>query len=486
VSPEWVSWQPPHDEKAMNFQILSHAGLIVRSRGKTLVVDPWAIGSCYWRSWWNYPPVDPSLIQNLAPDVVYITHSHWDHFHGPTLRKFRPNTLIAIPFERSTRMKRDLKEMGFTNVMEVPHGRTFEIAPDFTMTPYQFASPWGDSALVVEAEAVKLFNANDAKFMGGPLDQILRRHGRFDFAFRSHSSANDRVCYRFTDRPNLEEEDRSVYAESWFNFMKKVGPRYAIPFASNHCYLHKDVVEFNKIVETPIDVKTHVEMRGGLGDTEVVIMVSGDSWDSSTGFDISKNDFFATRNAKIREYARSKEKTLLRTYQMEDRIKVTKPEVVRFFGPFFKSVPRSLRKYFKRKPIVLCAKYGENKEYFVIDIYGRTVTEIPETQLPTNPIIYETTARILKQAMAKNMFGHLGISKRVVYRLRYEDAKYLGRFKQLLSAYEYEALPLSRLFSPRTLRAYVRRWREILLYIRLAKGLRAGRSPHELETQFLR
>jgi UDP-MurNAc hydroxylase len=37
------------------FKILSHACLLVK-RGKTsLIVDPWISGSCYWRSWWNYP-----------------------------------------------------------------------------------------------------------------------------------------------------------------------------------------------------------------------------------------------------------------------------------------------------------------------------------------------------------------------------------------------------------------------------------------------
>ena len=43
---------------------------------------------------------------------------------------------------------------------------------------------------MVEAEDAVILNANDAKFMGGPLDQILQRHPRIDFALRSHSLAN--------------------------------------------------------------------------------------------------------------------------------------------------------------------------------------------------------------------------------------------------------------------------------------------------------
>ena len=70
-----------------DLKFLSHASAIVSSNGKSLLMDPWLIGSCYWRSWWNYPPIKPELIINLNVDAIYITHIHWDHWHGPTLKK---------------------------------------------------------------------------------------------------------------------------------------------------------------------------------------------------------------------------------------------------------------------------------------------------------------------------------------------------------------------------------------------------------------
>src|SRR5688572_18674670 len=89
----------------MEFKILSHAGLIVTANsGKTLVCDPWLIGSSYWRSWWNYPPVSKSLVDSLKPDYIYLTHIHWDHFHGPSLKKFSPDTCIIVPKGNYSRM----------------------------------------------------------------------------------------------------------------------------------------------------------------------------------------------------------------------------------------------------------------------------------------------------------------------------------------------------------------------------------------------
>ena len=55
------------------------------------------------------------------------------------------------------------------------------------------------AVVMAGGEGSRLRPLTSRQLMGGPLEQVLRKHGRFDFAFRSHSSANDRVCYRYTD-----------------------------------------------------------------------------------------------------------------------------------------------------------------------------------------------------------------------------------------------------------------------------------------------
>ena len=77
----------------MEFTILSHAGLCVDHNGVRIVSDPWLIGSCYWRSWWNFPEPPAELIADLKPDYIYLTNLHSDHFHGASLKKlFAPST----------------------------------------------------------------------------------------------------------------------------------------------------------------------------------------------------------------------------------------------------------------------------------------------------------------------------------------------------------------------------------------------------------
>jgi L-ascorbate metabolism protein UlaG (beta-lactamase superfamily) len=78
-----------HGAKAMNIEIT------------TPIVDPWLFGSAYWRSWWNYPPVDQERVRSLRADFVYLSHIHWDHFHGPSLHALGKDVRILIPEDRA-------------------------------------------------------------------------------------------------------------------------------------------------------------------------------------------------------------------------------------------------------------------------------------------------------------------------------------------------------------------------------------------------
>src|SRR3982074_25037 len=110
-------------ERNLKFTILSHAGLCVDHNGVRIVADPWLIGSCYWRSWWHFPEPPADLIRDLKPDYIYLTHLHWDHFHGATLKKlFAATTPILVPKANTTRMLDDLRWLGFQNITAAPQG----------------------------------------------------------------------------------------------------------------------------------------------------------------------------------------------------------------------------------------------------------------------------------------------------------------------------------------------------------------------------
>jgi UDP-MurNAc hydroxylase len=445
----------------MHFQILSHAGMLIQGAGKTLIFDPWLLGSTYWRSWWNYPPVARSLWENLHPDFIALTHIHWDHFNGVSLRKFSRSTTIIIPRISSRRMKHDLMEMGFINILEIKHGAALTLAPGFTFTSYQFY-PFMNSGVVVECEGVKLFNANHVKFMGGPLAQILKRHRQLDFVFCSHDSANPRICYDYLDTVTPRHEDSGRYLQGFAAFASAVGARYAIPFASNHCYLHREVYHLNDTVVTPVQVADYFKAKR-IFNPEVKVMVSGDRWSSERGFAIADNPFFDDRERCLHAYAAEQSPILEKFYSLEAKADVSLAQVEGYFREFIRAIPWIVRKIFKNHPVTYVLT-GRRTSYFWIDLYRGAIREVGPLDDAHHPLQIHTSAYILRRCMALNLFLYLGISKRVLFRCRQKDAKYLWLLELLFNLYESQMLPMWKMLTPRFVGNGLPRWRELLLY----------------------
>lgn len=483
----------------MRFQILSHAGLAVYGAHKTLVCDPWLVGSCYWRSWWNYPPTPPSLIRELRPDVIYLTHIHWDHFHGPSLRRFSQDTPILVPKGNYDRIRRDLNRMGFHRVSELRHGQSVDLDADFRVTSYQFGV-FLDSALVIECEGVVMLNANDAKFMGAPLGQILRRHPRIDFVLRSHSSANSSSCFEVVDRPAADVEpavdrpgrfDRArvlqgrgldimnrpsdgvsqtaVHVREFADFAKASGARYAIPFASNHCHLHRDVYAFNEFVQTPAAVAEHFRQQN-IADPQLQIMAPGDSWSKEEGFRLSEVDLFVDRMARLAAYQESKRCVLERYYEREARAVVRLAEVQSYFRRFCAACPYLLRRSFRKKPLIYVLWAGDRRTVFLVNLGTRDVQEL-ETIPENAEIVIVTTTLIMRQCLKLGLFSHLGLSRRVRYRFTSRSSRDVQRLILLFSLYEHDWLPVRRAFKPRVLETYALRWREVYLYLQWLRDI---------------
>jgi UDP-MurNAc hydroxylase len=98
------------------FKILSHACLWVKRGNTRLIIDPWLLGSCYWRSWWNYPEPDIDFAELKQTTHVLLSHIHWDHWHGLSLKKFFKQCQFIVPDEPKKRSYDDLVEVRLGDV----------------------------------------------------------------------------------------------------------------------------------------------------------------------------------------------------------------------------------------------------------------------------------------------------------------------------------------------------------------------------------
>ncbi len=454
----------------MKFTILGHASLLVEHHGASVLFDPWLVGSCYWRSWWNYPELSPDILDSLRPEWVYITHLHWDHFHGPTLRRFPPTTKMLVPKIHTRRMVDDLRFLGFTDVRELPHGGSIELGEQMRLHSYQFGIG-SDSAVVIEAGAGRdrtvLYNANDCKLFGDPLRRVVQSFGRIDFVFRSYSSASAiPYCIEDYERkyPNLRRPED--YVEEFGQFAMHIGATWAVPFASNHCFLHKDTVRFNTTTVSPEDVARHLDARAtALGKkTRAKVMPPGSSWTKEQGFDIRPFDY-AARDRYIAALAAEKQPKLEASSREEERAIADWAAFVEYMKPFLDALPAYIPRIHKLR-VTFEVKDAGGLRWFHLDYGTREIRELDRAD--EGSLIVAIDAAILNDCTRKWMFSTLGPSKRLRFRLpaggTWVDVRL---FLSLLDLYELDLLPLRRHLSPRHLSIWLRRWPEFIELLRL-------------------
>jgi UDP-MurNAc hydroxylase len=456
----------------MKFTILSHAGLAVETRDCSLVMDPWLVGSCYWRSWWNYPPPPRAVINGLSPDFIYITHLHWDHFHGPSLKRFDRDTPVLIPQATFGRMVEDLEDIGFTDVRELVHGKSYPLKGGTVVTSYQFGMAL-DSALLIDTGEGVLFNANDCKLMGWPLKQIVRRHPRIDFVFKSHSSAS---CYPFCVSSEFPEhltyrsnEDR---LEEFLAFAEYVGARYAVPFASNHCHLHRDTRQFNSVVVSPADVKSYFDAhRQGPG--ECVVMLPGDSFSNVEGFRIANSDYLSNRSKHIEELEERYRAKLESTYQRESKVMPDWNAFNRYFSAMLSALPPGFGRIMPAR--VLYHVVGRESAWWLVDFGKRTIEREANRSMP-HDLMLEVSAGVLRDCCQKRMFSVFTASKRLHIHLVTKAAyRHMRVLNTVMDLYESEYFPVSKMLRRRFVLNWLRRWREMAFYALAGSSLALGR-----------
>jgi UDP-MurNAc hydroxylase len=465
---------------------LSHACYLLETPRIKILVDPWLIGSCYWRSWWNYPPVKEGLISNLKPDLIYITHFHWDHWHGPSLKKlFSKDTLIITHDEPNTRSVRDLRSIGFKNIILLKHGERFRIQ-DVDMTAYQFGLFLNDSAIVMEASDITILNANDCKIAGASLNYLLSRHRPIDIALRSHSSANDRICYLIKDDDNFLNDDPSHYTASFKLFMDAVKPRYAVPFASNHCHLHRDVLEFNSMINDPYKLERDLVSSNNKCGWKLQVALSGDSYNPDTGFcvDPLNRKYFENKDHHIAEYAESNRDRLEKFYSLESRAIVSE-KILKMFENQIRAIPWWSRFQFRNWNYQLVLTLAEKNTCLLVDPYKCCVTHIEDVSEEISKIFIPT--KIFIDAVVLNMFHHGSISKRNKY--IFNDLKNLrlfSRFQAELEKVEMGVYPVRFAYIQKLIFSYVRRRHELLVYFKALILKFRGLPMYKIEEEILK
>ena len=242
----------------MRVTFLGHVGMYIETEGGSVLCDPW-FNPAYFGSWFPFPRNDRlDITPFTAPDYLYISHLHHDHFDPEWLRAHvKRQAKVLLPAFHVDHLERALRDLGFTNFIRTDHAEPVHLgALDVTILAMTAPAdgPAGDSALILRDSTATLFNQNDAR----PRDlEELEALGPFDAHFTQFSGA---IWYPMVyDFPDVEKREmgiakRAAQMDRAVHYLADVGASFRFPVAGPPCFLDDDLWPCNDLANDPANI----------------------------------------------------------------------------------------------------------------------------------------------------------------------------------------------------------------------------------------
>jgi hypothetical protein len=275
---------------------VSHACLRIDGEFGSLLCDPWFLNEpVYDYVLWKFPPavIPPDvLLKNL--DYLYITHSHEDHFHIPSINKIRRDIRVLLPEYtnhpclRAQLVERVLREMGFHRITKIQPWETYLLGGNtpFTVVPSakSRSHDWENSGFVLDHPGSRLINMNDNCDDEELCSEIHERWPGFDIGFIQTSSATVfPACYRMSG----EAKEHAVSNKNeTFTLHKRLiemlSLQRIVPFAGDFGWYDDRYFSYNRQGRsTPKILENWI--RRNYPDREVATLYPSDTWSVKTG-----------------------------------------------------------------------------------------------------------------------------------------------------------------------------------------------------------
>ncbi len=464
---------------AEDLLVHGHSCCEYRTDEISIICDPWLLGSAYWRSWWNFPTEKDlnELIDEWKKKTrvyIYITHLHWDHFHGPTLRyinKMLPKAIFMIPQTPEKRLKVDLNiVLPNAEVIELIHAKKYTLYNNLNILSFQVSPITSDSIFSIFNNNICILNINDSKILPLSMNHLKSLIPKPTIALRSHSSANSRCCKRdINGNTSLVEIDkkRNEYSYEFFTSCFKTGTAIAIPFASNMIHLHKESIKYNDInnfsdyvLTDFIDYKNKfkgMKCELLLPSEKICLKTLKIKQNKKTRIDLK----YVDRNNYINEYKIKFQEKLDEHYRKENNTITSKKLITKYFKNIVRNTPVFLR-YYLSDNINIIAENKKEKKVFKIDFRNKDIIEQKTLVLNKDIVIIKVNPYVLNDVCRKNNYNSLGISKRLEIRYNPGNLRY-EIFNIVCNSIESGGpIPFKNIFRLEYLIRWARRYREVI------------------------
>jgi len=258
-------------------QLANHACLVMDMGGLRIVTDPWLEGAVFGDSWELLAP-SPTTLAELAPDFIWLSHEHPDHFSPRTLRSVpqADRDRITILYRTtSTRAVVDYCESLGYRTRELEPGARFRLSPRVTGEVGVVAE---DSWLYVTDGDRSVLNVNDCRLGDrSALRDIRARLGPVDLLATQFGYAN---WAGNVGDPTTPDVAQAIIKRQLRAQLEELGAGAVLPFAAFIWFCHEENDWWNDFAPT---ISSMARWMSDL--SPVVVLAPGDRWQIGTHHD---------------------------------------------------------------------------------------------------------------------------------------------------------------------------------------------------------
>lgn len=227
---------------------IGHAGWEIKNKNFKIICDPWfSPEGAYFGEWKQFPDNSDFLSYVLCEsvDAVYISHIHDDHYDPWTLKQLNKNTSILIPKFKDRSLYRDIKKLGFKNILELDESQEIKIKNVSLKVIPDEGYLDADSCLLLNDGEDKILNLNDCHYDFLKLKEIT---GDIDLLLLQSSSAIWWPCsYDYNDerKNELGKLKRNNILNRTVQYCKTLNAKNVIPNAGPPLLMAKSLQFWN-------------------------------------------------------------------------------------------------------------------------------------------------------------------------------------------------------------------------------------------------
>lgn len=254
----------------MIIENISHACLKYHFKNFSIITDPWILDLPI-KSYmiYKFPEQKEKNIKKIISNVkyCYISHTHEDHFHIPSLKKLNKDITIIIPdFSKYNNLRRanvlyeTIKKLGFKKIIKLSPWEKRRISNKIFLTLIPSAKTryfdWENSGLAISYNKKVVLNMNDNMADKELLKKIRTKLGKvFIYFVQTAGISIHPACFSYSkDKKKKIIETKTLDFDLHKKIIKYLNPDYLIPYAGDFGWFgaYEDYNYWSRLTPLPL------------------------------------------------------------------------------------------------------------------------------------------------------------------------------------------------------------------------------------------